>query len=69
MFSFETFLIMHDFIGVTHRHSAKFIDSQLLPKLNLRINFLTQMKRGTEVDLVQQWIKVKIFTLSVLKIN
>ena len=55
---YRTFLIMHDFIRVTHLHSAKFIDIQRLPELNFRIKFLTQMKSGTEVDMVHHWIKV-----------
>ena len=56
---YRTFLIMHDFIRVTHLHSAKFIDIQRLPELNFRIKFLKQMKSGTEVDMVQHWIKVQ----------
>lgn len=56
---YRTTLIMHDFIGVTHLHSAKFIDTQRLPQLNFRINFLQQMKSGTEIDMVHHWIQGK----------
>ena len=41
-------------------HSAKFIDTQRLPQLNFRINFLQQMKSGTEIDMVHHWIQVCI---------
>ena len=56
---FETFLILHDFMGITNLHSAKFIDNQLLAHLDFRIKFLEQMKLGTQVDMVHHWLKVK----------
>ena len=48
----------HDSMGTKHLNSANFIDSQRLPELNFRIEFLEQMKSGTEVDMVHHWIKV-----------
>jgi len=51
-------LVLQKYFAMTHEYSCKYLKEQL-EDLNFRIQFLLQLETGTQIDLVDHWIKAE----------